>query len=323
MTEKHSLRIDDTGFGDVRILQDPETFCYGVDAVLLAGFAAERLKGRSRPSRLCDLGTGNGIVPLILSHKTPIGDMWGIEVQEEIWRLAVKNAELNELEGRLHFLHANVRDIRTKPIECRSSGRQPEAACRVEHAEYPMPEEQSEPAVQSDILAELGGSGSFDAVTMNPPYTVAGNGLPAGNEARTIARHEVAGSLEDFLRAASVLLKDKGHLFIVHRPSRLIDLCELSRKLRLEPRDMVFVSGKPKEKPNIVLMHCVRNGSRGLRILPELYVREPDGSFSREMLKLYEREIPVQDAASELLKERGISFCGRRMTYSPLKEKSV
>lgn len=100
MTEKHSLRIDDTGFGDVRILQDPETFCYGVDAVLLAGFAAERLKGRSRPSRLCDLGTGNGIVPLILSHKTPIGDMWGIEVQEEIWRLAVKNAELtNWREG--------------------------------------------------------------------------------------------------------------------------------------------------------------------------------------------------------------------------------
>ncbi|OLR56492.1 hypothetical protein BHK98_10685 [Hornefia porci] len=280
MKEKRPLRIDDTGFGSVRILQDPETFCYGVDAVLLAGFAAARLKGRSRPSRLCDLGTGNGIVPLILSHKTHIGDMWGVEVQEEVWRLAVKNVELNDLEDRLHFLHANVRDIRTRPVECQS------------------------PAGQPVFPAELGGPGSFDAVTMNPPYTAAGSGLPAGNEARTIARHEVAGSLEDFLRAASALLKDKGHLFIVHRPSRLIDLCELCRRLRLEPGEIVFVSGKPMEKPNIVLMHCVRNGNRGLRILPEMHVREPDGSFSHEMLKLYERETPVRDAASAMRKDR-------------------
>ena len=71
-SEHTGLRVDEIGFGNIRILQDPCGFCYGADAVMVAWFAAEIL-GRTRnwPRRLCDLGTGNGIIPLILSHKLP------------------------------------------------------------------------------------------------------------------------------------------------------------------------------------------------------------------------------------------------------------
>ena len=49
VNEKQTLRIDDTGFGSIKIIQDPDAFCYGVDAVLLAAFAAERINRKKAP----------------------------------------------------------------------------------------------------------------------------------------------------------------------------------------------------------------------------------------------------------------------------------
>ena len=54
-------RIDEIGFSDLKLIQKPEEFCYGVDAVILADFAA-----RKTANRIVDLGTGTGIIPLIL-----------------------------------------------------------------------------------------------------------------------------------------------------------------------------------------------------------------------------------------------------------------
>ena len=76
------LRLDDTGFGGIEIFQNPQEFCYGVDAVLLADFASKPPSAAKEKSRIIDLGTGTGIVPLILSHKTKAGEIMGVEVQE-------------------------------------------------------------------------------------------------------------------------------------------------------------------------------------------------------------------------------------------------
>ena len=251
-----SRRMDETGFGSVKILQDPDTFCYGADAVLLAGFAAEHLNARkNRTERLCDLGTGNGIIPLILSHKTEIPELHGLEVQEKMAALARENAELNHLEGRMIVHHANVRDL------IGSAGK----------------------------LEEMGGPGSFDAVTSNPPYTAGTGGMHGENEAKTIARHEVLGSLEEFLQCASLLLRHRGDLFMIHRPSRLVDLCVLSRKWDLEPKELCFISGNPGEKANLILMHCVKGGGPELKVLEPVSVRDGNGGFSEYMLSFYER----------------------------------
>ncbi|MGN0658859.1 MAG: tRNA1(Val) (adenine(37)-N6)-methyltransferase [Emergencia sp.] len=249
-----NLRLDETGFGDLKIYQDPEEFCYGVDAVLLAGFAAEgasAAKGRSGAGRIMDLGTGTGIVPLILSHKTDAGYIGGIELQENSFRLAEKNAEINMLGGRLHFFRANVRDF------------------------------------EPGDLAE-----TFDIVTANPPYTRESGGLRSANMAKALARHEIEGNLDDFVKLAAKLLRDKGDFYMVHRPSRLADICSCCRQHHLEPKELQFVSGKPSESPNIVLVHCSRNGNPGLKIGPQGHVHEEDGSYSREILRLYERLQP-------------------------------
>ncbi len=100
-------RLDKTGFADICVIQKPEDFCYGVDAVILADFAASK-----NPARIVDLGTGTGIIPFILSHKTSAEKIYGIECQQDSWERAVRGAKLNGLSDRVCFIHDNVATFR-------------------------------------------------------------------------------------------------------------------------------------------------------------------------------------------------------------------
>ncbi len=242
------LRLDDTGFGGLEIFQQPEEFCYGVDAVLLADFASQAARKRKACCRIMDLGTGTGIVPLILSHKTEAAYIGGVEIQNNSYQLALKNCRHNGLSGRLHFFHEDVLDFGKGQL-----------------------------------------SESFHIVTANPPYTAGSRGIESSNRAKAIARHETTAALEDFVKTAARLLRDRGDFYMVHRPARLVDICESCRVYGLEPKEMRFVSGKPMEKPNIVLIHCVKNGNRELKLLDPLYVHQENGTYSDEILKIYEK----------------------------------
>ena len=102
-----AVRADDIGFGGLTLLQDPETFCYGVDAVLLGDYCRA-----SAADTVLDLGSGNGAVALIVMGKYGPASVTGIEVQEDQVALARESARLNGLEDRLRFLHGDVKDIR-------------------------------------------------------------------------------------------------------------------------------------------------------------------------------------------------------------------
>ena len=78
-------RLDEIGFGGLRLIQKPEEFCYGVDAVILADFASKYSRKSFRSA--VDLGTGTGIIPLILSYKTGIPSIQGVEVQDAKWKV--------------------------------------------------------------------------------------------------------------------------------------------------------------------------------------------------------------------------------------------
>lgn len=243
-----TLRLDDTGFGGLMLYQETEAFCYGIDAVLLADFAAEAAAKKKADCRIMDLGTGNGVVPLILSHKTRASYIGGIELQAEAAALAEKSAAYNGLSDRLHFFCGNVRDFET------------------------------------GTMAE-----SFDVVTSNPPYTAGSCGIESRSRAKALARHELEGSLEDFVSLAARLLRDKGSFCMVHRPARMADIFSVCRKYRLEPKELRLVSGKPMERPNILLIHCCKNGKAEMKIAPQLHVHEEDGGYSRQILKIYEK----------------------------------
>lgn len=105
---KEKERLDDLQLSGYRIIQNPEKFCFGMDAVLLSGFVKAR-KG----DRLLDLGTGTGILPILLSAKTQCAHLTGLEIQEESADMALRSVRLNDLEDRVSIVEGDIREAGT------------------------------------------------------------------------------------------------------------------------------------------------------------------------------------------------------------------
>ena len=267
------IRTDDIGFGNLKLLQNPSEFCYGVDAVILADFAAS-ICGSYRYA--ADLGTGTGIIPFILHHK--VGDAesrcFGLDFNEGAVALARESSRLNGLDRQIRFGCGDVGQL---------------AACSGAAAVSSFPGFAEEPAWQ-DVMA----GGGFDLVTSNPPYFAKGSAIPGGSAGKFRARHETTTDLDGFVQAAAKILKRRGQLFLVHRPSRLVDIFESCRRCLLEPKTIRFVVPEAGQAPNIVLVHCVLGGE--LKYLPQLAVYDGHGNYSREIRKIYERDQDIRIA---------------------------
>lgn len=98
-------RIDELQRNDYKIIQNPQKFCFGMDAVLLSGFA------RVKSGETClDLGCGNGIIPLLLSAKTPGKHFTGLEIQPYSADLARRSVALNRLEEKIRIVEGDIKD---------------------------------------------------------------------------------------------------------------------------------------------------------------------------------------------------------------------
>lgn len=239
MELKENERIDDLELNDLKIIQNKNWFCFGIDSVLLANFA----KSIHRNSNILDLGAGNGILELLLSAKIEGAKLTGIEVQENVCNLAKRSVELNHLENTINMININIKDFK------------------------------------SDI--------KYDAVVTNPPYKANGTGLKNELDTKVIARHEVLATLEDFIKVASDNLKDKCSMYMVNRVERVADILELSRKYKLEPKELQFVHSKAKEAPVLVLVKATKNANKFLKVKEPLYIYNDDGSYTDEILKIY------------------------------------
>lgn len=284
---KNENRIfrDEIGFGHYSILQDRKYFSYGIDAVLLADFAASFItaangeatseKQNSRVYRgaednrksgsiAVDLGTGTGVIPLILAHKTALDKIIGVDIEDYFVQLAKKSAAENGLGDRVFYEVCDVRDLDSLTFsELEGLGN------RVENAK---------------------GGAKCDFVTCNPPYFKADASIPSKNLINDAARREVKGGLEEFCAFASKLLGQGGEFFLVHRPQRLIDIAETLRNVKLEPRDIRFVSSRMGDEPKFVLIRSIKDGGRNLRFMKPLAIYEEDGGYTRDILKIYERD---------------------------------
>ena len=92
---KPGERLDELQRNGYRIIQDPGRFCFGMDAVLLSDFAQVKNSGR-----VLDLGTGTGILPILMEAKTKAVHLTGLEIQPEMAEMAARSVKLNHLEDR-------------------------------------------------------------------------------------------------------------------------------------------------------------------------------------------------------------------------------
>ena len=102
---KGNERLDDLQRNGYRIIQNPDKFCFGMDAVLLSGFARVR-----RGENVLDLGTGTGIIPILLEAKTQASHLTGLEIQEESADMARRSVRLNHLEDKIDIVTGDIKE---------------------------------------------------------------------------------------------------------------------------------------------------------------------------------------------------------------------
>lgn len=102
---KPEERLDDLQVNGYEIIQNPGRFCFGMDAVLLSNFA--RVK---KGEKVLDLGTGTGIIPILLTAKTEGESFWGLEIQEESADMARRSVAHNHLEAKVEIVTGDIKE---------------------------------------------------------------------------------------------------------------------------------------------------------------------------------------------------------------------
>lgn len=102
---KPGERLDDLQRNGYRIIQDPDRFCFGMDAVLLSGFATAPEGGR-----VLDLGTGTGIIPILMAAKTQAAELIGLEIQKDSADMAARSVELNDLGEKVKIIQGDIKE---------------------------------------------------------------------------------------------------------------------------------------------------------------------------------------------------------------------
>lgn len=233
-------RLDDLEIDGLKIIQNKELFCFGIDAVLLSHFIKV-----GHNEVLADFGTGSGVIPLIVYGIFKPKYIYGIEYQKKSFELAVKNVGLNKLENKISIINADIREMKK---------------------------------LYKDLL--------FDVISFNPPYMKSGGGIENESDEKKIARHEIIGCLDDYIRVASLMLKNRGRLYLVYRPSRLIELINIMSKYKIEAKRIRFVHPQKGKNANLVLVEGIKNAGAELKIEDPLFVYN-NGEYTKELLEIY------------------------------------
>ncbi len=103
---KVNERIDDLHRNGYTIIQDPKKFCFGIDAVLLSDFAKAK-----KDEIVFDIGTGTGIIPILMSAKTSAKKYFAIDIQQESVDMARRSIKLNKLTDKIEVFHLDIKKV--------------------------------------------------------------------------------------------------------------------------------------------------------------------------------------------------------------------
>lgn len=128
---------------------------------------------------------------------------------------------------------------------------------------------------------------SFDTVIFNPPYRKLKSGRINPNPEKAIARHEIKGSLEDFLLSAKHLLKADGTVFTIYPAKRLIELVYVFRNSGIEPKKMRLVFSDNLSEAEFVLVEGKAGGREELKVESPLFIYDKNKRYTEEMENIF------------------------------------
>ncbi len=229
-------------YNGLKIVQDDEYFNFSLDSVLLPNF----VKLSKQTKKILDLGTGNAPILLFLSTMTD-AELYGIEIQKEIYDLAVESVKMNNLEDRITLINDDMKNL-DKYFEQSSF----------------------------DVI-----------LSNPPYFKIEEESKFNDNEIKTIARHEKKITLEEVIGIARKYLDNGGIFAMVHRTERFIEIIETMRKNNIEPKRVRFIYPKENTESNMVLIEGRKNVNPGLKVLPPLIAHTNENTYSEEVKNMF------------------------------------
>ena len=206
----------------LKIIQRNDHQNYTLDSRLLSEFC----RINRHVKKILDIGTGNAILPLLLSQKSK-AEITGIEILKISADLAVKNVELNKLSGRIKIIEGDIKRWN----------------------DYFSPSEFDQIITNPPFFKYEGNDKQINDL-----------------EQLSIARHEYHIKLEEIIQISSVLLKNRAYFTMVHRSERLVEILDLLVKYKLEPKRIRFCHTKKDAPAKILLVEAVKNAEKSLII---------------------------------------------------------
>ena len=234
--------LDDLQRAGLRIIQKRRGFRFCTDSVLLADFCAA-----GEAEHIADMGTGTGVIPLLIAGRTGRTILEGFEIQEEIAGMARRSVALCGLEDRIRVHTADIRE----------AGRLIGYERMDAVVTNPPYLREGEGLTSPDRTRALsrGGAGA----------------MPAG----------------EWIAACGRILKNGGRLCVVFPADRLARLFEAMRACRIEPKRIRFVASGQDKAARLVLAEGKKQGGEGLTVLPTLITHDASGSYTEEMRRIY------------------------------------
>lgn len=229
---------------NLSIIQHREGYRFSLDAVLLAGFAEPKAG-----EKVFDLGTGSGVIPLLLWLREPEIRVTGLELQERLAEQAQRSVSFNRLDEQINIIQGDLKELKGEWL------------------------------------------GQWDVVIANPPFfTVREGGRVNEITEKAIARHEIACTLEDIVKAAQRLLKGRGRFLLIHRVERLQALVDLLSRYHFTLTRLAFVHPHEDSPANLALVEGKLGGGSPLKILPPIVVHREEGKYTPRLERLFAGE---------------------------------
>lgn len=233
-----------TKFRNMEIIQRNDYQNFTLDSVLVG----ENVKINRKTKKILDIGTGCGIIPIIISQKSK-AKIVGIEIQETMVEIAKRNIINNNLEKQVEIIKGDIKEY--KKI---------------------FKKDEFDIIVTNPPYFEY--KGDINQV----------NKL----EQLTLARHNLDITLEEIVESASYLLKNGGYFFIIFRSERLIEMLFLLKKYKIEPKKMINVYTKIEKNAKITLIEGIKGAEKGISIANPIYIYKENGEKTEYIKKIYD-----------------------------------
>lgn len=260
-----NIKLDDLEVNNYMIYQDRDAFCFGLDSVLLSNFFLKNINVVNDSINICDLCSGNLIIPLIIYAKRK---------KYKFDKIKISTFEIDKDQV---IISNKSLDYNLKNDDC------------IKDDIKVYNDDIKNIIINKEKYKNI--YNTFDAITVNPPYIKSGSGEFNENDKISVAKHEVYLSFNDIVEASKLLLKSNKKLFIIHRTERLTEISNILYKNDFRIKTLQFIHPKKNKPSNLVLIIAIKGAKDGLKVLEPIVVFDEKDKYTSEILSIYGKDV--------------------------------